>query len=203
MKKLLIAVLFAMAFCGVANAAVTTATFGDYNSSGEYRVKADSDGVVTFASDSQLVLPATVSTPASGTVSIGASNTVSVGASSVVSLAETSSIVYPYRVSTVTLDTVAATDSGKVLTAALTTGTKFILPSATPGLRFTFIAPNALYMTVDTVSTFDTIRYLTLDGGDSLKSTGNTGDSVQLICNTANKWDIMNMFRTWTDNGTD
>lgn len=186
MKKLLIAVLFAMAFCGVANAAVTTATFGDYNSSGEYRVKADSDGVVTFASDSQLVLPATVSTPASG----------------VTTFAATSSIVYPYRVATATLDTVSATDSGKVLTASTTFGTKFVLPSATPGLRFTFIAPDAKYMTVDTVSTFDTIRYITLDGGDSIKSTGNTGDSVSLICNTANKWDIMGMFRTWTDNGT-
>lgn len=38
-------------------AAAVTATLGDQNSSGEYRVKVDTDGVVTFASNTGILFP--------------------------------------------------------------------------------------------------------------------------------------------------
>jgi hypothetical protein len=58
MKRLLfvlMAVLMVAALpCYAAN---KTATFGDMNSSDEYRMTADTDGVITFASDTGIVLP--------------------------------------------------------------------------------------------------------------------------------------------------
>lgn len=58
MKRILsLAVVALLAFCSQSFAAVKTATFGDYNSSNAYRLTADSDGVLTFASDTSVLYP--------------------------------------------------------------------------------------------------------------------------------------------------
>lgn len=49
--------LMACLVCAPVFASVVTATMGDTNSSGEYRVKADSDGVITFAADTGIKFP--------------------------------------------------------------------------------------------------------------------------------------------------
>lgn len=90
-------------------------------------------------------------------------------------------------------------------------GTKFILPRAAAGLRFTVISGynttsgSPVASTVDTVDTSDTIIYsitgTKLDAGDSIKSTTQAGDSVTLCGSKDNKWVICGMKATWTDNG--
>ena len=161
--------------------AETTATFGDQNSSGEYRLKASSDangGYVTFAADT--------------------------------------GIVYPYEryTSANTDNTLLSNESGKTivdtgggpLSGGVGMCSKHILPTAAPGLQFTFIAGTKCTMTVDTASTSDTIEYsisgTLLDAGDSVKSTGQSGDSITVFSTVANKWSIKDMKSTWTDNGT-
>lgn len=160
--------------------AETTATFGDMNSSNEYRMKATYDGtsgVITFASDT--------------------------------------GILYPYEnyTSANTANTVIAAESGKVITdtggaagpTASGMGSKHTLPTAAPGMVYTFIVGTKSTVTVD-VQSGDTIQYSIsgtgLDAGDSIKSTGQAGDAVTLFCTVANKWSIKDMKAVWTDNGT-
>lgn len=159
-------------------AAEVTATFGNQNSSGEYRIKADTDGVITFASDTGIKYP------------------------------------YEHYTSANTNNTLTADESGKVITdtgaasgpTASGSCSKHILPTAAPGLMFTFTAGSKCSMTIDTVDTNDTILYSIsgtgLDAGDSIKSTGQAGDSVTVVSTLANKWSIVQMKGTWTDNGT-
>lgn len=91
-------------------------------------------------------------------------------------------------------------------------GTKFILPRADAGLRFTIVSGynttsgRPVSTTVDTVDTSDIINYsisgTKLDAGDSVKSTGQAGDSVTLCGQAANQWAICGMKAVWTDNST-
>lgn len=69
MKRILMAALFSLAVCAPAFAANRTATFGDQNALGEYRIKADADsstganlGWVTFAQDTGIYFPYTTAT---------------------------------------------------------------------------------------------------------------------------------------------
>lgn len=183
--RLLIALVCLMAVSAPAFAVTeTTGTFGDQNSSLEYRMNATYDGtsgVVTFASDT--------------------------------------GIKYPYERYTTanTNNTLLAAESGKVIvdTGGTTAGlsmsansgcSKHILPTAAPGLEFTFTAGAKCFMTVDTTDTNDLIEYsisgTNLDAGDSIKSTGQAGDTVTLFSTVANKWSITAMKGTWTDNST-
>lgn len=58
MKRILsLAVIALLAFVSYSYAAVTTATFGDYNSSNVYRMSANSDGTITYASDTSVLYP--------------------------------------------------------------------------------------------------------------------------------------------------
>ena len=159
----------------------TTATFGDQNSSGDYRMKAEFDGTsgyVTFARDTGILFPYESYTTAS------------------------------------TNNTLLAAESGKTITdfggasgpTASGACSKHILPRAAPGLQFSFATGSKCTMTVDTVDTSDTILYSIsgtgLDAGDSIKSTGQAGDSVTVFSTEANKWQIKAMKATWTDNST-
>lgn len=178
MKKLLILALLLLPSLSFAQS--VTATLGDRNSSGEYRVKADTDGVVTYASDTGIVLPYV--------------NYASAGTGSSVTLTAAQS-------GTVITDTGGATPT--------TTGScrKFVLPRAAPGLNFTFTTGGKCTMTIDTVDTSDQILYSIsgtgLDAGDSIKSTGQAGESITLFSTVANKWSVKSNGSTaWTDNGT-
>lgn len=179
MRKLFLLVAMLCLLSSASFAAVTTATFGDQNSSGEYRVKADSDGVVTYAADT--------------------------------------GILYPYENYTAanTANTVTAAESGKMIvdtgggtpgsSAACPGGSKHTLPTAVAGMEFSFSVATKCSITVD-VQSADIIEYsisgTPLDAGDSIKSTGQAGDTVTLFSPSAGKWAIKAMKATWTDNGT-
>ena len=112
-------------------------------------------------------------------------------------------------------NTLATEETGKIITdignstAPTQAGkscSKHILPRAAVGLTYTLIAGGRCTVTLDTVDTSDTILYSIsgtgLDAGDSIKSTGQAGDSVTLTSTAANSWSIQQMKATWTDNGT-
>lgn len=90
MKRLMaIIAALVLAFGGIAFAAVVTGTFGDRNSSGEYRMKVDTDGVVTLADDTTLtggIVSAITTLTTSGNIGVGTTSTsygISVGTVSV------------------------------------------------------------------------------------------------------------------------
>lgn len=156
----------------------TTGTLGDQNSSKDYRVTATNDGVVHFAADTGITYPYTHYTAANTPVALTAAQS-----------------------------GLRITDMGGAAgPTAAGSCSKWTLPTAAPGLEFTFSAGSKCSMTVDTVGTGDTILYSItgtgLDGGDSIKSTGQAGDSVTLFSTVANKWSIKAMKAVWTDNST-
>lgn len=182
MKRFNLAVflLLLLAFCSP-SFAETTATFGDQNSSGEYRIKATFDGtsgVVTYAADTGIQYPYERYTSAN------TPNTL-IAAESGKTLSDTGGASGP-------------TASGF--------GSKHTLPRAAVGMEFTFTVASKSFITVDTVDASDTIEYSIsgtgLDAGDSIKSAGQAGDAVTLFCTVANKWSIKDMKGVWTDNGT-
>lgn len=157
-------------------AANATATFGDQNSSGVYRVVADTDGVVTFASDT--------------------------------------GIKYPYEhVTSVATETLTAAQTGITITDygvrypnGSAACSKHVLPRAVAGLQYTLVTGSKCFTDFDTVDTSDTILYsiagTDLDAGDSVKSTGQIGDSITVMSTSAGTWVIKSMKGTWTDNGS-
>lgn len=97
-----------------------------------------------------------------------------------------------------TSDTITANESGKAISISCV-GCVFTLPTAQPGLTYTFVAETANTFSVDPASTADTIRYLSLSAGDKVTSEGNTADSVELISTQANFWNVKAMKGTFTD----
>lgn len=180
MRKLFsLIALLVLAFPALSLAEIT-ATIGDRNSSGEYRVKADTNGVVTFASDTGIVLPY-INYSTAGT-----------GSSVSLTAAQSGAVI---------------TDTGGATPTTTGSCRKFILPRAAAGLNYTFTTGSKCTITIDTVDTSDTILYSIagtgLDAGDSIKSTGQAGESVTLFSTAANKWSIKsNGSIAFTDNGT-
>lgn len=115
--------------------------------------------------------------------------------------ASDTSIVFPYRVKTVTstttTDTVSVLDSGKTIAVAGVAGAFFTLPSAVPGLKYTFVSRIAKAFTVDTVSP-NIINYSTAVAGQSITSAGAIADSVTLCSVENNKWEVCAMKGTFT-----
>lgn len=178
MRKLFLLIAILCLLSSASFAAVTTATLGDQNSSSVYRLTCDSDGVCTYAQDTGIKYPYVSYTTAPTTVGV----------------------------------TLTAAQSGTTIVdtgggGPTTTGScrKFTLPTAAPGMEFSFSTGSKCTMTVDVQST-DTIQYSIsgtgLDAGDSIKSTGQAGDSVQLFSPAAGQWNLKAMKATWTDNGT-
>ena len=178
--KLSLTVICLIALAGYAHAAVNTATFGDMNSSNVYRMTADSDGTITFASDTSLKIP------------------------------------YKSITSTTIDQWLVTTDSGRWIVdygasgMTITDGTivasghKIHLPPASVGMTYSISTGVKEYITVD-CDTTDVIQYsisgVGLNAGDSLKSSGNAGDAIQVYCPTAGKWIIWGIMGSWTDNG--
>jgi len=172
MKKVLLIAIAILLVGSFASAAVLTGTFGDQNSSKAYRVQVDNAGTVTFASDT--------------------------------------SIVYPYAVSAITLDTLATTDSGKWIVNTNPIGQDFRLPRAAAGLNYCIVDGKATgatstYISIDTLDTSDTIlksiASVPLVAGGSLKSTGQTGDTVCVFSSAANVWQVIDETGAWTAGG--
>ena len=110
-----------------------------------------------------------------------------------------------YPVVVATTDTITIANSGETLivTPVSASGGKFTLPAATVGQVYKFVdgkSGNANTFSVDPYST-ETIRYLTLDAGDKLTSTGATGDSLELRCGATGVWYVTEMKGSWTDGG--
>lgn len=98
-------------------------------------------------------------------------------------------------------------DSGGVTSDTLTGfGSKFTLPRAAVGLNYTLTVNSKSTSTLDTLDTADTFMY-SISGtgfqmGDSMKSTGQAGDSVSVACVKAGQWTITQMHSIWTNNST-
>lgn len=201
-KYLMLAVVIVFSFVGMAMAVnyddnlkiVNTATMGDQNSSGLYRVYTDNTGTFTFGTDTSIKYPYQTYTFTGAPAVRGA------GIKLLVTSDSGSTI----------LDTMQKTLS--LLTSPTLTGggAKYVLPPAgdatTLGTRFTITTAAQGYITLDTYSTSDVILYSIsgtgLDAGDSLKSAGQAGDSITVQCNSANTWTVINVKGSFTDNGT-
>lgn len=156
----------------------STGTLGDQNSNNDYRVTATNDGVIHFAFDTGITYPYTNYTTPNTPVTLTAAQS-----------------------------GLMVTDMGNG-TGPTTVGScsKWTLPAAVPGLEYSFSTGSKCFMTVDTASTSDTILYSITGtgqaGGDSIKSTGQAGDSVTLFSTATGKWSVKAMKSTWTNNTT-
>lgn len=127
MRKVLLALLILLGLCGIANAAVLTDTFGDYNSSGEYRIEAYSDGKIKYASDTYVLYPYST-TSSSGTVTVAATD---------------SGKTYTTSGSN-TLFNLPAAVAGEQFTFACTTATQYTVDSNGTDLIYTVVGATPL-----------------------------------------------------------
>lgn len=108
------------------------------------------------------------------------------------------------EVVTASNDTVTTADDGTIFVYTNTSDNKTItLPTAAAGLEFGFVDGGCASTTIsiDPASTADTIKYLNLDAGDKLTSSGATGDSVTLA-GASGAWYVIGMgSEAWTDGG--
>lgn len=124
-------------------------------------------------------------------------------------------IIYENYTTANTANALTARETGKIITdtggstdgtcnTAGLGGSTHTLPDAQVGLVYTLTMGSKCFSTLDTLNTDDTIRYsisgTLLSAGDSMKSTGQAGDSVTVGCTVAHKWDILQMKGVWTDN---
>jgi len=147
---------------GVGECGITTA-LGNKNSSGNYRMTIDTDGIVTFQTDT--------------------------------------AINFPYQSGT-TNDTLTAADSGRTYVIGEgTDAAPFLrLPAAVPGMVFPFISSSSSHSVYIIPNGTDIINYASLVAGDSIyNSSAAKGDSITLICTTANQWDVDIHNGTWAD----
>lgn len=101
-----------------------------------------------------------------------------------------------------TTETVTAADSGKTYISTATQTTTFTLPDCdSTDMQVGFVSNGGHKITIDTYATTETIKYLTLDAGDTIDSASATGDSVQLRCYAADTWIPVEMKGTWADGG--
>lgn len=172
MKRILTLAIFVLfALSSQVFASNRTATFGDQNASGEYRLKADTDsstgtnlGWVTYAQDTGIYYP--------------------------YSTASTNQTLIASQTGSVTVFNNGA--------GTAQNGTLFLLPTATVGMQFTIIADIAKWFFVDCQNT-DTINFSTATAGQRISNSGSAaaGDSITFFCATANKWSIADKSGTW------
>lgn len=118
-----------------------------------------------------------------------------------IATANTPTTLAPYQSGSV------ITDSGGVTSDTLSgAGSKFTLPRAIVGLNYTLTVGSKSTSTIDTLDTADTFFFSAsgtgLQMGDSLKSPGQAGDHIEVVCTKAGTWSIVSMGTTWTANGT-
>lgn len=183
MKKLsimILALVFALvAYCGVSYSATKVGTFG-VPVNGTAPLEVDSDGNLTITSDLAMTGDLTV------TGNLSPSQT-----------------TMAYEISSGQTVDVESTDTGTLF--LVTQDTTFILPTAAAGLSFTFTAGDTVDMIIDPDNTLDYLLYsindTMLDGGDSIKSGGQAGDSVTVTGVSTSQWAISGMYTVWSDNG--
>lgn len=181
-QTLVAALIVCLVMLPSASAQTVMATLGDQNSSNEYRVKVTRDTVTQTA---------------------------------ILTYASNTGIVYPYQAShdSSATNTLTLGESGNVVIDNV--GAKHTLANCTPGAEFTVTAgfytqgttEYPTTFTVDTSTTGERILFSTsgtmLDAGDSVKSSGQAGDSVTLRCSVdSQEWAVIDMNGTFSDNGT-
>ena len=124
------------------------------------------------------------------------------GSVSSIAIDDSSSITN--EVISATSETVTAADSPTRYIATNTAaGTTFTLPAAVADLEYIFSDGGTNNtITIDTASTADTIKYLTLDAGDTLDSAAGTGDSVHLVGGAATWYVVDTGSSAWSDGGS-
>ena len=102
-----------------------------------------------------------------------------------------------------TEETVETGDNGTLFISEAAAITKYHLPACgSEPLEASFAAADANAIIIDTDSSSDTIKYLTLDAGDAIRSNAAIGDCVTLNCYKANTWIPSKMGSSvWTDAG--
>jgi hypothetical protein len=112
-----------------------------------------------------------------------------------------------------TYSTLSAQQSGSViidmggatgLTADTVTGRggEYILPTAASGESFTFTVGSNSTITIDTLTTSDSIMYKLTTSGDGLKNTSKaSGDSITLVSGGSTNWVVTDVVGTWADTG--
>jgi len=123
----------------------------------------------------------------------------------VITVAPDASFIAPYEAAT-TSDTLAATESGKTISMACSTpNCEIELPTAAPGMGFTFSTNNATILNVDPADTdiiYWSISGVALHTGDKMTSPGATADSVTLFSTAANTWTVTTINGAWVDGGS-
>lgn len=173
MKRILTLAVFLLALSSQAFAATRTATFGDYNAAGQYRLKADMDtingvnvGYLTFAQDTGIYYP-------------------------YISTATTSTTLLASQTgATVVFNNGAGTAAN---------GTTYTLPASAVGMQFTFVSDVAKYFRLAPTGT-DVFKYSTATTNSKLSNVGSAlaGDSITVFCSIAGEWSISDRAGTWT-----
>lgn len=173
MKRIL-SLLVALTLLWVGNSYATqrTATFGDQNSSGVYRLRADMD---------------------SSTSNCAANSTCGW-----LVFAQDTGIYWPYTVATTTTTLVPAQSGTTIVVTPVQNNTRVNLPAATVGMEYTVVDSAAFSLAVYP-ATGETINFASLAASAGLinSSTPAKGDSLDLFCSVAGKWDVRSMRNTW------
>ena len=125
----------------------------------------------------------------------------------VVTFAQDTGIKYPYTTGS-TNQTLTAAQTGTTIifnngSGVATNGTTFTLPTAVVGMKYTVVADIAKWFYLTPQST-DTINFLASAQGYRMNnsSTKAAGDSITVLCATANTWSIVDKNGTWATGPT-
>ena len=171
----------------------STATFGDQDSNKNYRITADSTGLVQFANDTSIAW--SYENIASGTTIAGTSGNPGTGYT--LSSIDSGLFITDYGGKT------AGTSGIGKLTGS---GTRYILPACTTAnLGFTYDIATGVQetITITPLSTADSITFSIsgtgLNAGQGIKNSGSTnaGDEAQVVCSSVGNWTIHNIYGTW------
>lgn len=172
MKRILTLAICLLALSSQAFAVTRTATFGDQNASGNYRLKADMDtingvnvGYLTFAQDTGIYSPY---------VSTATTNTTLTAAQT---------------------GTTVVFNNGAGVAANATT---YTLPASTVGMQFTVVSDVAKYFRLAPTGT-DVFKYSTATTNSKISNSGSAlaGDSITVFCSIAGEWSIKDKVGTW------
>lgn len=172
MKRILSFLIAAVLLTSNAYATQRTATFGDYNASNVYRLRADMD---------------------SSTSNCAANSTCGW-----VVFAQDTGIYWPYVTATTTTTLVPAQSGTTIVVIPIANQTRINLPAATVGAQYTIVDSAAFSLAVYP-AVGETIRFASLATSAGLvnSSTPAKGDSLELFCSVAGAWDVRNMRNTW------
>ena len=199
MKRILALVLLAVFFSANAFAQYdqagnrSTATFGDQDSNKNYRITADSTGLVQFANDTSIAWP--YENIGSGTAVTSTAGNPGTGYQ--LSQSDSGLIITDYGGKT------AGTSGIGKLTGQ---GTRYILPACTSsnlGMYYDINTAVQETITITPFSTADSIAYSIsstgLNAGQGIKnnSSEQSGDSFEIMCTSVGTWTVDDHVGTW------